>query len=123
MLESADDEPLASTTPAEEATLLDEPKESHMITTCPLRCEEWTPDPDGATGLGEATTESPDSQRCLPLPPGFGLLPSELEPPPLEDEVPLVGISNPEEAQLTLMSVRDMNVIVHRKKCMGHIEY
>ena len=36
-----------------------------------------------------AAIESPDLQRCL-LPLGFRLLPSELEPPLLEDGVPLV---------------------------------
>ena len=39
LLESLDDEPIVSPTPAEEATLLDEPQEAQVLPTCPLGCE------------------------------------------------------------------------------------
>ena len=60
LLKSMDDKPIASLTPADEAELLDEPQEAQVTTTCPLRYKKQAPEPDGATGLGKATTESQD---------------------------------------------------------------
>ena len=40
LLKSTDDEPITSLTPPEEVALLDEPQETQVTATCPLRYEE-----------------------------------------------------------------------------------
>ena len=68
--------------------------------------------------------ESPDLQRCLPPPLEFRLLPSELEPPPLDEDKILIGVPNPKgEAWPTLMPIGAMNLTVFRNKHTGDIEY
>ena len=52
---------------------------------------------------------------CLP-PPGFeALLP--------EQDVPLIGIPNPDGAQSTLMPIDTMNVVVYKNEVTGNLKY
>ena len=120
LLKFADYEPIASPNLVEEDALPKEPQKAPVTTTHPLMHKEQAPKPEGSTGLGKATMESPDSQRCLLPLLGFGPLPRELEPPPLEEAKILIGIPNPEgEVQPNLMPIGAVNCIVFRNECTG----
>ena len=71
-----------------------------MTAACPLRCKEQPSGPESVAGLEEAMIEPQGKQRCPLPPPGFRPLPPGSEPPLLEEEIPLIGIPNPEEAQV-----------------------
>ena len=57
LLEPADDMPVASPIPAEEAALLDEPQETQVTATCSLMHKEKAPKPASVARLGETETE------------------------------------------------------------------
>ena len=67
--------------------------------------------------------ELPDLCRCPPLS-GFGLLPTELEPPLLVEAEILIGVPSPKgDTWPTLMPVGAGNCIVFRNEHTGDIEY
>ena len=57
LLEPADDLPLVSLIPEEEAMLLSEPQEAQVIATYPPGHEEWVLKPKSTAKLGEAATD------------------------------------------------------------------
>ena len=97
----------ASPTHSEEPSLLEEPKVGGRLV-------EQDPKPEDGTGLEEVTTGSWALGR-FPLPPSrFEMLPSVSGYPPLEDILPLAGI--PEGAQLDLTSNSTMQMAYFRSK-------
>ena len=121
MLECGDDIPTASPTPKEEAALLDEPQ---VTATSPALCDEKSPKPEDVAGPEETATGPQGVQVHLPLPPGFGPLPAEPEPPLLKKHEILIRVPNLEgEAWPTLMPKGAMNFIVFRNECTIEYEY
>ena len=115
LLEAEDNQQLVSPTPEEETTLLGELQEAEAAAACPPRQKEWAPEPKKAAKLREVVTEPQGMQVCL-LPQGFESL------PPLED-IPQIGIPNPDEAQSVLTPVSTMNMVVYMNKITGNLKY
>ena len=91
------------------------PTEAQATATHPFMCKEWAPKPESEAGLGEAVTEPQGMWRCPP-PPGFESL-------PLEQDVPLAGVPNPDEGQSLLRPVGTMSIVVYKNKITGDLEY
>ena len=115
LLEHMDDLPIASLTHEEEALLLSEYLEAQATATCPLRHREWAPEPESAARLGEAATEPQGMWRCQ-QPPGFESL-------PLEQDIPLIWVPDPDEAQSLLTPVSTMGTVVYKNEVMGDLKY
>ena len=115
LLEPVDDWQLVSPTPEVETTLLCEPQEAEAEATCPPWHEEWAPEPENAAKQMEMVTEPQGMQVCLP-PPGF-------KSPPPEQDIPLIWIPNPDEAQSGLTPVSTMNMVVYENEIMGNLGY
>ena len=115
LLEPAGDQPLASPTPEEEATLLSKPQEVQATAPCPPGLERWAPDPEDAAKLREVVTEPQGMQVC-PQPLGFKPL------SPLED-VPLIGIPNPDEVQSLLMPVSTVSMAMYKNEITDDLKY
>ena len=118
-----DDLPIVSPTPEEDATLLVEPKEPQVTTTCLPWHEKQAPKLKDAAKLMETATESQGTQVCPLLSPGFELPPRGSEPPLLEEDDPLIRIPNPEEAHFVLKPICAINLIIFGNELMGDIKY
>ena len=58
LLESVDDQQLASPTMEEETMLLGKAREAQAVATHSSRCNKWVPEPKNAAKLMEAVTEA-----------------------------------------------------------------
>ena len=103
-----DDWQLVSPTPEEEVVLLSEVQEAPAAALHPPRCKEWAPKPKNMTKPMGAVAEP---QGMLVCPPPLGL-----EPPLPKQDIPLIGITNPNGSQSVLMPVSAMNIFVYKTR-------
>ena len=115
LFEPLDNWQLVSLIPEEKIMLLSEPQDTQVAVACPPRCQEKAPGPKNATKPMGAAPE-PQGMWVCPPPPGF-------EPLLPKQDVPLIGIPNPNGSQSALMPVSAMSIIIYKNNVMGNLEY